>query len=59
MGWSYKQRAKIVFGGKEINIVGDMIDSCEDMLVQQETWALSDSSTGRPVKIIAQLRKIA
>ncbi|KAJ6517114.1 hypothetical protein DFH09DRAFT_1430860 [Mycena vulgaris] len=59
MGWSYKQRARIVFGGKEIDVVGDMIDSCEDMLVQRETRALSDSSTGGPVKIIAQLRKIA
>jgi hypothetical protein len=58
MGWSYKQRARIVFGGKGINVVGDMIDSCEDMLVQRETRALSDSLTGRPVKIIAQLRKI-
>ncbi|KAJ7247819.1 hypothetical protein C8J57DRAFT_1724432 [Mycena rebaudengoi] len=59
MGWSYKQRVRIVFGGKGIDVVGDMIDSCEDMLVQRETRALSDPSTGGPVKIIAQLRKIA
>ncbi|KAJ7114279.1 hypothetical protein C8R44DRAFT_710106 [Mycena epipterygia] len=55
MGWSYKQRARIAFGRKEIYVVGDMIDSCEDMLVQRETRALSDSSTGEPVKIIARL----
>ncbi|KAJ7629669.1 hypothetical protein DFH06DRAFT_1480233 [Mycena polygramma] len=56
MGWSYKQRARIVFGGKGIAVVGDMIDSCEDMLAHRETWALSDSSSGKPVKIVAQLR---
>ncbi|KAJ7786955.1 hypothetical protein B0H14DRAFT_2956226 [Mycena olivaceomarginata] len=27
LGWSYKQRARIVFGGKGIDVVGDMIDS--------------------------------
>ncbi|KAJ7729477.1 hypothetical protein B0H16DRAFT_1586845 [Mycena metata] len=58
MGWSYKQRARIVFGGgKEIAVVGDMIDSCEDMLVQRETRALVNSLTGKSVKIIARLQK--
>ncbi|KAJ7782154.1 hypothetical protein B0H14DRAFT_3585454 [Mycena olivaceomarginata] len=59
LGWSYKQRARIVFGGKGIDVVGDMIDSSEDMMVQRETRALSDPSTGGPVKITAQLRNIA